>query len=146
MSELGFYIGPICVSAICIADDTYVLSDDPRKLQSLINIVGHYGYRYRVVFGADKTKITITGSKIDMRYYQDINIWSLNGEKLKVSEDNEHLGLIVSGIDEEIKNTDKNIKSARAALFSLLGHTFSYKCKVSPTVQYHTWTIYIKPV
>ena len=42
-SELGFHIGPICISAICIADDTYVLSNDPRKLQALINIVGHHG-------------------------------------------------------------------------------------------------------
>ena len=74
-SELGFSIGPICVSAVCIADDTYVLSDDPRKLQALINIIGHYGKRYRLIFGADKTKVTITGPKVDMRYYQDINLW-----------------------------------------------------------------------
>ena len=68
-SNLGFFIGPICVTAICIADDTYVLSDDPRKLQSAINIIGHYGKRYRLIFGADKTKITITGSRHDMLYY-----------------------------------------------------------------------------
>ena len=35
------------------------------------------------------------------------------GEKLTVSEDNDHLGLVVSGIDEEVKNVDKNIQSAR---------------------------------
>ena len=40
--QLGFFIGPICISVICIADDTYVLSDNPRNLQSLINIIGHY--------------------------------------------------------------------------------------------------------
>ena len=49
-TELGFFIGPICISAICVADDTYVLSNDPRNLQALINIVGHYGKRYRLVF------------------------------------------------------------------------------------------------
>ena len=103
-SELGFFIGPICISAICIADDTYVMSGDPRSLQGLIDIVGHYGRRYRLIFGADKTKVTITGSAHDMRYYQDINLWSLYGEKLNVSEDNEHLGLVVSGTDEELKS------------------------------------------
>ena len=97
---------------MCVADDTHILSGDPRHLQDIINIVGHYGRQYRLIFGADKTKVTITGSKQDMMYYNDINIWSLYGEKLTVSEDNEHLGLIVSGIDEEIKNVDKNIKSA----------------------------------
>ena len=61
--QLGFFIGPVCVSAICIADDTYVLASDPRNLQALINIIGHYGRRYRLIFGADNTKVTITGSK-----------------------------------------------------------------------------------
>ena len=73
-SQLGYWIGPICVTCICIADDTYVLSGDPRSLQAAIDIVGHYGRRYRVIFGASKTKVTITGSKQDMAYYRDINI------------------------------------------------------------------------
>ena len=73
-----------------------------RSLQGLINIIGHYGKRYRLVFGADKTKVTITGSKHGILYYQDINNWSLYGDKLEVSENSEHLGLVVSAIDEEI--------------------------------------------
>ena len=132
-SELGFWIGPICVSCVCIADDTYIMSGDPRQLQGIINIVGHYSRRYRVVFGADKTKVTITGSRIDMSYYKDINMWSLDGAPLTVADDNEHLGLIVSGLDEEIKNVDKNIDSTRKQLFNLLGNIFSYKCKLCPT-------------
>ena len=136
-SELGFWIGPICVTSFCIADDTYVLSGDPRKLQDIINIVGHYGKRYRLIFGADKTKVTITGSKHDMKYYKEILLWSLYGQKLVVADDNEHLGLIVSGTDEEIKNIDKNIESARKTMFSLLGKALSYRCKLSPLVQYH---------
>ena len=47
-SELGFWIGPVCLTCVCVADDTYMLSEDPRKLQSIIRIVGHYGRRYRV--------------------------------------------------------------------------------------------------
>ena len=133
-SNLGFWIGPICVTCICVADDTYILSSDPRQLQGIINIVGHYGKRFRVIFGADKTKITNTGSKQDMRYYKDIQMWSLDGNPLTVIEDNEHLGLIVSGLDEESKNVDKNIDSARQILFSLLGNIF-----------FHVWSIYVNP-
>ena len=144
-SGLGFFIGPICVSAVCVVNDTYILAGDPRKLQALINIIGHYGKRYRIIFGADKTKVTITGSKHDMKYYQDINIWSLYGEKLEVSENNDYLGLIVSGIDEELKNVDKNIKAARNTLFGFLGNIFSYRCRLSARLQYHTWQVYIKP-
>ena len=145
-SLLGFFIGPICISVISIADDTYVLSGSPRGLQGLINIVGHYGRRYRLIFGADKTKVTITGSKHDMQFYKEINIWQLYGEKLEVAENNDHLGLVVSGFQEELKNIDKNIKSARDSLFSFLGNVFVYKCKLSQAVQYHTWSVFIKPV
>ena len=52
------------------------------------------------IFGADKTKVTVTGSKQDMAYYEDINLWKLDGNALPVTEDNEDLGLIVSGTDE----------------------------------------------
>ena len=145
-SGLGFHIGPICVSVICVADDTYVLSGNPRDLQGLVNIIGHYGKRYRLIFGADKTKVTVTGSRQDIQYYSSIPIWSLYGEKLNVSEDNDHLGMVVSGIDEEIKNIDKNIRSARNTLYSFLGNIFSYRCKLSQVVQYHTWSVYVKPV
>ena len=145
-SGLGFYIGTICVSAVCVADDTYILSGDPRKLQGLIDIIGHYGRRYRIIFNADKTKVTITGSKHDIKYYEDIKIWSLYGETLTVAENNDHLGLIVSGTDEEIKNVDKNIKAARNTLFGFLGNIFSYRCKLSVSLQYNTWQVYVKPV
>ena len=42
-----------------------------------------------------------------MTYYEDVNIWSLDGEPLVVAEDHDHLGLIVSGQDEEMKNVGK---------------------------------------
>ena len=63
-----------------------------------------------------------------------------------VTDDNEHLGLIVSGVEEERKNVDKNIKAARDSLFALLGPAFSYRCKLSPLLQHHLWKVYIKPV
>ena len=54
--------------------------------------------------------------------------------------------MIVSDLDEEMKNVDKNINSARDTLFGFLGNIFSYKCKISQAVQYHTWSVFIKPV
>ena len=81
----------------------------------------------------------MTGSKIDMAYFKDIQPWTLYGEKLTVADSNEHLGLIVSGLDEEQKNTDNNILKCRNALFSMLGPTYSYKCLLSPLVQTYVW-------
>ena len=99
-----------------------------------------------LIFGADKAKITITGSKHDMQYYKEINIWSLYNETISVAVDNDHLGLTISGIDEEIKNVGKNLQATRNSIFSLLGNAFSFKCELSPKTQLHIWSTYCKPV
>ena len=145
-SNLGFWIGPLCITSVCVADDTYVLSSSPSSLQGALNIVSHYGKRYQLNFNADKTKIVVTGSKVDMQYFQDISPWTLNGERVSVVEDNEHLGLIVSGLSEEQKNVDSNIQQCRNSLFGLLGPAYSYKCLLSPVVQIHLWRTYNLPI
>ena len=53
------------------------------------------------MFNADKKKLVVTGSKIDIDYYQDICPWTLNGEPFAVVENNENLGLIVSGLQKK---------------------------------------------
>ena len=65
---------------------------------------------------------------------------------MSVVIDNEHLGLTVSGSDEEQKNVDKNIRQCRNSLFGLLGPALSYKCKISPLAQLHLWKVYSLPV
>ena len=70
----------------------------------------------------------------------------MKGHKITVAENNDHLGLIVSGLDEEQKNTDNNINKCRKSLFALLGSAFSYNCKLSPTTQIHLWRTYNLPV
>ena len=74
-----------------------------------------------MTFNARKTKAVVTGSKHDMNYYSDIQLWSLNGDCVKVVEDNDHLGLIVSGWQEEQKNIDQRINKCRASIFAMLG-------------------------
>ena len=143
---LGFHIGPICVGATCCADDTYILSDSPSGLQSSMDIVSHYAGRYRVIFNADKTKIVVTGSKHDMLFYKDTKPWKLNGERVSVVENNDHLGLVVSGLNEEQKNIDQNIVNCRNSMFALLGPAFAFKCKLNPVLQSHLWRTYNLPV
>ena len=69
-TDLGFHIGPVIVTVVCCADDSYLLSDRPSGLQGSLNIVEHYAGRYRVIFNASKTKIVVTGSQVDMQYYR----------------------------------------------------------------------------
>ena len=129
-----------------VADDTYLLSSTPRGLQGALDIINYFGKKYRIIFNADKTKLVVTGSKQDIAYYQDICIWTLNGDKITVTDDNEHLGLVVSGMHEEQKNLDANIQECRNSLFALLGPSYAYKCLLTPTVQIHLWRTFNLPV
>ena len=145
-SELGFQLGPVCSTAECVADDCYLQSNSRSGLQASLDIISHYAANYQLKFNADKTKIVVTGSKADMTYYKETKPWTLNGERVSVVDNNEHLGLIVSGTDEEQKNIDQNISKCRGSMFSLLGPAYAYKCLLSPLVQHHLWKVYNLPV
>ena len=141
-AQLGVWIGPINVGVSCCADDVLTMSDDQHKLQCLLNLAKHYGEMYQVNYGASKTKITITGSEVDRNYYHDISLWTMDGEKVNVVEDNEHLGQIISGERQIIKNIDLRITKSRNSLFSLLGPAYQYKCLMSPAVKIHLFRTY----
>ena len=115
-------------------------------MQALLDIAAHYAKMYRVSFGADKTQITVIGSQSDMTYYSDVSPWFLDGVKVKVSVDNNHLGQIVSGVEQEQKNVDLRIQKGRNNIFGLLGPAFSFKCLLSPSVKIHLFRTYTCPI
>ena len=145
-SNLGFPIGTAMTTVVCVADDVYLLSNTPHGLQGSLDIMSHYANRHQLSFNADKTKIVVTGSKQDMLYYKETSPWTLNGKKISVVDNNDHLGIIVSGLNEEQKNVDQNIVKCRTSMFSLLGQAFAYKCMLSPIAQVHIWRICNLPV
>ena len=95
----------------------YLTTDSQSKLQALLEIAAHYGLRYKIKYGASKTKITVVGSQIDMKYYSDTTPWVMDSETVKVVENNEHLGQIVSGQRQEEKNIDQSISKGRKSLY-----------------------------
>ena len=141
-SRLGYWIGPICVSVAPVADDVYLLSDKPDKLQQLMFLAGHYGDRYRIKYGANKTKITVTGSKIDMDYYESVTPWKMDGKTVEVVKNNEHLGLVVSGERSEEKNINIRLVKGRGSLFGLLGPAFAQRCLLNPELKMHLFRMY----
>ena len=141
-SKLGFHIGPICVTAVSVADDTYLLAGSPSALQAALNIVSYFGKKYRIIFNADKTKLVVTGSRIDMEYCRKVSHWTLDGTPIAVHETNEHLGLVVAGVNEEQRNIDANVQECRKSLLGLLGPAFAFKCLLPPTVKTHLWHTY----
>ena len=92
-----------------VADDVYLMSDKQTKLQAQMDIASHYGKMYRITYGAAKTKVTVVGSEIDRKYYHDVKPWTMDNNTVLVVEDNEHLGQVVSGKNQEQKNVDLKI-------------------------------------
>ena len=72
--------------------------------------------------------------------------WWKNIDPWSVLDNNDHLGLIVSGHEEESKNVDQKIKKARGALFKLLDPAYSAKCLISPALKIHLFKTYICPI
>ena len=145
-AQLGVWMGPINSGVSGCADDVFLGSDNPVKLQALIDIAAHYGNLYRIQYGASKTKITVSGPEIDMKYYKDTQPWKMAGQPIEVVENNDHLGQIVSGSRQEEKNVDLRIKKSRNTLFGLLGPAFSFKCLLSPVVKLHIYRTFVCPV
>ena len=145
-AQLGVWIGPLNSGVSGCADDVFLCTDNPVKLQALIDMAEHYGSLYRIQYGAKKTKVTISGPEIDRQYYKDTQPWKMGGQTVEVVENNEHLGQIVSGSRQEEKNVDLRILKSRNMLFSLLGPAFSFKCLLSPTVKLHIYRTFVCPV
>ena len=70
----------------------------------------------------------------------------MGGDYIKVTVDNDHLGQIVSGVNQSEKNVDLRILKSRGSLFKLLGPAFAYKCMLSPVVKLHLYRTYICPI
>lgn len=145
-SNLGYRIGPICVSVSPVADDLYLLSDKPGKLQQLLHLASHYGDRYRIKYGASKTKITVTGSNIDIDYYKSVKPWKMDGEVVDVVDNNDHLGLVVSGEREEEKNINTKLVKGRGSLFGLLGPALAQRCLLNPELKMHLFRLFTCPI
>ena len=129
-----------------VADDVYLMSDRQTKLQAQLDIASHYGKMYRIKYGADKTKVTVVGSEIDQNYFMDVKPWIMDKEVVKVVTDNEHLGQIVSGKNQENKNVDLRLEKGRKNLYSFLGAGFSYKCLLSPVLKLHIYRTFTCPI
>ena len=145
-ANLGVWIGPVNVGNSACADDEYLMSDSQSKLQTLLDIAAYYGDMYHVTYGASKTKVTIVGSEVDMKYYSDVSPWKLDGQTVSVTENNDHLGQVVSGVNQEQKNIDLRIDKGRKNLFKMLGPAFEYRCLLSPLLKVHLFRTYTCPI
>ena len=66
----------------------------------------------------------------------------MDGKEVQVVEDNEHLGLVVSNVNQAQKNVDMKVQKGRSNIYSLLGSGFAYKSHLSPVLKLHIYRTY----
>ena len=67
----------------------------------------------------------------------------MDGDPIKVVENIENLGQVVSGVHQIVKNVDLRIKKGRGSLYGLLGPAFAFECLLSPVLKLHFCRTYI---
>ena len=87
---LGATIGSIQIAALGFADDIVLISDDPRKLQELLDICKSWSSKNRMSFNTDKCKVMIlNGPSTSITF-------KLNGIILQTVETYKYLGVTLT--------------------------------------------------
>ena len=89
-SGVGATIGTVHIPALAFADDIVLISDDPRNLQSLIDICQKWAEKNQMEFRTDKCKVMVfNGSPkgLDFKLY---------GNTLEIVESYKYLGITLT--------------------------------------------------
>lgn len=122
----------LTLSVLAYADDLVIFSDDPEKLQILLNYVSEWCHRWRMQINSDKTKVVQFRSR---RQGSENVTFQINGIKLEQVTHYKYLGVVM---DEHLEydlcvNTLSN--AARRALGKII-----YKSKSLSGLGYETYT------
>ena len=89
-SGLGAHLGPVHIPVLGFADDIVLISDDPRKLQRMIDTCYHWAARNSMSFNIPKCKVMMFNAP------RDGPPFTLNGEELKVVTSCKYLGVTLT--------------------------------------------------
>ena len=123
-----------------VADDLTIISDSPCKLQVLLGIAEHDAACQRYSFSETKTKIISINRK---KHTREI---LLNKKPLQFSTEEKHLGIYRSNTLSNAPTINNRIKSARRAMYQLMGAGLYGYNGINPTVSKHLIDMYILPI
>ena len=133
------HIGNINTSAIMVADDLLLCSDNKHCLQASLNVAEYDASCDRYKFNTEKTKIMKFNKK-------DNATFQLNQENLGTSEMEKHIGIERNPKGDNSSTIASRITSARRTVFSLLGAGFTGLNGMGPATALKCYTTYVVPV
>ena len=122
-SELGVSVFDQIISAIALADDTVLVSDNIIHLKLLLFLTTQYCNKYGVKLVPDKTKLVAFSAREEtplVNYAALTSEISLYGQKIPFSKQAEHLGILRTSTPTNVPNILVRLKEHDRKLFSLL--------------------------
>ena len=122
-SDLGLDMGAVHCASIGQADDVCLVSDDPHRLQCLLQLALEYASEYHVEMVAEKTKLLCfspRGQDISSYYLKVTSPISMFGSKVEFSDQAEHVGILRSTEAGNLANILGRQAAHNRALYSVL--------------------------
>ena len=137
-AQTGAQIGDIRIPIIAYADDEVLVATEPKELQQMLDIAYCHSTKWRYKYNVQKSKIMIYG--------RDTGIsWRLGNERIEVTSEYLHLGIIMTTGPEGRRRVDEGMKKARRAMYAKCSSGMNIH-RVSPLSLYTTWRIYAEPI
>ena len=111
------------VASIGQADDVALVSNDPHRLQGLVELAMKYASDYHITMVPEKTKLlcyTPRGQEQDTHYWKLVKPISMNGLKIEFSEEAEHVGILRCTRPGNMPSLLARMSAHNRALFAVL--------------------------
>ena len=147
-SQLGAKLGNLSVSAIGLADDSVILSNNIQNLQFLLHLTEVFCRKYHVTICAEKTKLQVyhtTKTELQAKYARMTNPIQINNTKIDFDECAEHVGLIRSTSGNNIPIFSR-ITAHKRALAAVLHTGIAHGHRGNPVASLRVEQLYGVPV
>ncbi len=131
-SGLGVSVHNNTVSVLAYADDLVLIAENEADLQSLINILQNWCYKWRLCINVDKTKIMHFRNKD--RPLTEV-AFVINGQPLECVEEYKYLGIMMDQYHDFVKTAELLAASAGRALGSVIN-----KVKANKDLGFNSYT------
>ena len=111
------------VASIGQADDVALVSNDPHRLQGLVQLAVNYAADYHITMVPEKTKLlcfTPAGQELETKYWDMVRPVTIDGMKIPFSKEADHVGILRCTQSGNMPSLLARMSSHNRALFAIL--------------------------
>ena len=145
-SGLGFNWGNIACPAPTCADDVALLSTNEFEHQSMLYMIEEYTHRERYnINGSKSSTLVYHPTKGKQNNQEMCETFTISGEVIPEEPSTIHLGIHRDSANTNKITLDNNIRTARRALYALMGAGLHGKNGLGPVISINIFEVYITP-